>query len=262
MATTQSRRGVDLDRLAELEEQRAFLLRSLDDLDRELAAGDLELGDYETLRADYTARAAEVIRAIDDGRAVLPPRRPAPGSRGRRIVTAVCLVGVAAGLGIAVAQSAGERAPGKPASGSIRSTSNDLLAEARVLMGQGEALEAIKRYDTVLDADPANREALAYKGWLLVLVGQSGEPALIREGVQLLDRAVAADPRYADARFFRGFVRFRQLDDPQGALVDLQAFLDADPPPDLVPGAMGLLRKVEAAVKQAGPSTTVATSQP
>jgi tetratricopeptide (TPR) repeat protein len=43
-------------------EDREHLLRSLDDLDRELAAGDINQHDYETLRADYTARAAASIR--------------------------------------------------------------------------------------------------------------------------------------------------------------------------------------------------------
>jgi tetratricopeptide (TPR) repeat protein len=43
-------------------EDREYLLRSLDDLDRELAAGDINQHDYETLRADYTARAAASIR--------------------------------------------------------------------------------------------------------------------------------------------------------------------------------------------------------
>lgn len=44
------------------DEERDHLFRSLDDLDRELAAGDIDQHDYETLRADYTARAAASIR--------------------------------------------------------------------------------------------------------------------------------------------------------------------------------------------------------
>ena len=60
-----SQRGRELDRLAELEEERRFLLRSLDDLDREHAAGDVDKHDYATLRDGYTARAATVIREIE-----------------------------------------------------------------------------------------------------------------------------------------------------------------------------------------------------
>lgn len=55
------------DRLAELEEERRFLLRSITDLDREHRYGDVDDHDYRTLRDGYTARAATVLRAIEAG---------------------------------------------------------------------------------------------------------------------------------------------------------------------------------------------------
>ena len=69
---------VDLDQLAELEEERRFLLRSLADLEREHDAGDIDDADYATLRDGYTVRAAAVLREIDGGRAQLPPKPTAP----------------------------------------------------------------------------------------------------------------------------------------------------------------------------------------
>ncbi len=48
----------------ELEEERDFLLRSLDDLEAERAGGDLEEDDYRSLQGDYTARAATVLRRL------------------------------------------------------------------------------------------------------------------------------------------------------------------------------------------------------
>ena len=73
---------LDLDELARLEEERAFLLKSLDDLERERDAGDIDERDYETLKDDYTRRAVTVLRAIEAGKAKFaPPRR---GARGRR----------------------------------------------------------------------------------------------------------------------------------------------------------------------------------
>ena len=48
-------------------EERDFLLGSLDDLEAEYAAGDLDDADYESLKADYTTRAARVLRAIEAG---------------------------------------------------------------------------------------------------------------------------------------------------------------------------------------------------
>jgi hypothetical protein len=72
------------DQLGELEEERRFLLRSLTDLERELEAGDVDSHDYEVLRDGYTARAAAVIRQIDEGKAALPPMRRWPVPSGSR----------------------------------------------------------------------------------------------------------------------------------------------------------------------------------
>lgn len=55
-----------------LEEEREFFLRSLQDLEAERAAGDIDEVDYLALRDDYTARAAEVLRQLS-----------APASSGR-----------------------------------------------------------------------------------------------------------------------------------------------------------------------------------
>jgi hypothetical protein len=50
-----------------LEEERDFLLRSLRDLEAEHDAGDIDDTDYATLKDDYTARAAAVLRELAGG---------------------------------------------------------------------------------------------------------------------------------------------------------------------------------------------------
>jgi cytochrome c-type biogenesis protein CcmH/NrfG len=60
-----ARRG-DAARNDELEIERDFLLKSLQDLDQEHEAGDVSDADYERLHDRYTARAAEVLRALRD----------------------------------------------------------------------------------------------------------------------------------------------------------------------------------------------------
>ncbi len=58
------------DRLAALEEERRFLLRSLADLEREREAGDVDDVDYRELRDGYTVRAAATLRAATGLRSV------------------------------------------------------------------------------------------------------------------------------------------------------------------------------------------------
>jgi tetratricopeptide (TPR) repeat protein len=214
---------LDVDELARLEEERAFLLKSLDDLERERDAGDLDEHDYETLKDDYTRRAATVLRAIDAGKAKFAlPRRNM--GRTALIVGAVAAAAIVAGL--VMARAAGLRLPGESASGTISQNSNSLLVEARGLLASGDAVEAIRLYDEVLTLQPDNPEALAYRGWLLY---QTGETELMGEGKELIARAVVADAAYPDAHFFLGFV-LREDGDLEGALAEWEAYLALDPP--------------------------------
>ena len=51
-----------------LEEERDFLLKSLADLDAELAAGDIDEADHRALTDDQHGLTAEVLRAIEEHR--------------------------------------------------------------------------------------------------------------------------------------------------------------------------------------------------
>ncbi|HEX2039612.1 MAG TPA: cytochrome c-type biogenesis protein CcmH [Acidimicrobiales bacterium] len=163
---------------------------------------------------------------------------------------AVGACAVAAGL--FVAGSAGERLPGDPASGSITQTGPSAdLARARALIGQGKAADAIKVYDDVIAADPGNAEALAYRGWLVRLVGKrTNDPALIDKGLAFVERAVAADPRYPDARFFKGMILFEDKQDPAGAVPEFRAFLGSNPPTEMVPMVEGVLKQALEATRR------------
>ena len=235
----------------ELYEEKEFLLRSLDDLEREWAAGDLDAHDYRTLKDDYTARAAAVLRAIDG--AVAPvgaPASPQPArNRLRPALWAVGVVAVAACAGLLVARTSGERLPGQPSAGNITPTGPSAkLTTARALVGEGKAAEAIKVYDEVIEADPRNAEALAYRGWLVRLVGKStGDGALIDKGLDFVNRAVAADPRYPDAHVFKGLILFQDKNDPAAAIPAFRTFLALDPPPEMVPMVEGVLKQALAA---------------
>ncbi len=317
-----------------LEEQRDLLLRSLRDLERERAAGEINDDDYTTLKDDYTARAAAVLRAIESGRTGRPrpgrsgarpstgapgratrpgPRgsgsrptggapgratRPGPrgsGSRalgtrgaapvadgaaptarprrgaapagpdgtvpnarrGRSVAVTIGVVfAVIAVAGVSVVLLAGDRDPGAPVTGSVPTTVADTtsgrVAEALQLETEGKAVDALKIYDELIAEDPDHVEALAYRGWLLKRAGMPDE------ALASLDRAVAADPTFPDAHFFRGMVLYQDKDDPAGAVIEFQAFLDNNPLPQFV----SAVEEVRAQAEQAAAAKAAGTPPP
>ena len=58
---------MDIEQRAALEEQRDFLLRSLEDLEREHAAGDVDEHDYRRCGTTTRRAAAAVLRALAAG---------------------------------------------------------------------------------------------------------------------------------------------------------------------------------------------------
>lgn len=225
-----------------MSDDREFLLQSLRDLEAERAAGDMDTSDYETLRDDYTARAAAALRG-EPADVAAPRRRP------WLVVTGLLALAIVAGL--LVANAAGQRMPDDAATGSITDSSATQMARARQFIADGQAVEALKLYDTIIKADPKNAEALAYRGWLLRLAG------LPEEGLKYIDRAIAADSAYPDAHFFRGVILWRDRKDPAGAVPEFRAFLASNPPADRVAPVEEALRTAEA---EAAAAATTATT--
>jgi hypothetical protein len=203
----------DIDALIE---ERDFLLRSLKDLEAEHQAGDLDEVDYRGLKDDYTARAADVLRAIEDRQS--PRRRPSgpgttrssdrgskdPGSsdrgledtgssnvgRSRRrwrtaaIAVAVLLFGLLAGWAVTV--TSGSRLPGQTVTGNsglnttttqpVGNSVPQLLNRAGQLVTQQKVTDALKIYDQILKDNPRQPEALANSGWLIAQAGLASNP--------------------------------------------------------------------------------------
>jgi hypothetical protein len=220
---TGTRRMVDPDALAALEEERDFLLRSLDDLEREYDAGDVDEDDYRTLLDDYTHRAALVIRAIDERRAartaaVSSARRP-----GRTVVGVAGVLVFALVAGLGVARAAGDRSDGGFITGGVRPTLGQQLFECQQLAARGEVRDSLVCYDAILEEHPANVEAVTYRAWTLVVF--AGMPDF---AWPYLDQAVALDAVYPDARAFRAIVLLSWCR-PDEALTELDAFDEARP---------------------------------
>lgn len=235
------------DRLAELESERRFLLRSLDDLEREYAAGDVDDDDYSTLRDGYVARAASVLREMEEGRrqvlASVPPRR------GRTVAVTLLVVALAVLAGWLVARESGQRLPGQVATGgSTDDRPAVLLSQARA-MGLNNPLGTLELYDRVLAVDPDNVEALTYRAWLLSLVSSTASPEVMdaaraRSRADLA-RAIELDPAYADAWCFSGILGVR-AGDPDNEVRDrLERCLAAQPPGEVRGLVEGVLAQLD-----------------
>jgi tetratricopeptide (TPR) repeat protein len=254
---------------ADLVEEREFLLQSIRDLDAEFGAGDLDADDYRTLRDDYTARAAAVLRRLDGSNDSITADRTAPFGanvasstlprpkatpRGRAVAAAAVLALVSAGAGYAVATSAGERLATDEASGNIVEGSTDRITKAQLLVSEGRILEAVRVYDDLLREDPENPVALAQRGWLLIRVG---EPSLVDRGLASIDRAIALEPDFADAHFFRGMALLRAKGEPAMAIEAFEQGLATNPPPEV---RAGLEQGIELAREMAAEASTVTTA--
>jgi tetratricopeptide (TPR) repeat protein len=227
------------DRLAELEEQRGFLLRSLTDLEREHAAGDVDDVDYRALRDGYTVRAAATLREIEDGRRGLPDKPPADWRR-RLFTLAGAVVAIAIVSWVLIASSA-ERKPGQEQTGlDPRDQREVLMAQARVMLQRESPGQAAAIYAQVLELDADYVDAIAYRGWALALDAVQSSATLSEEQIQvrfaealdLLNTAVETDPSYPDPKCFLGVV-YLHLKQPDVAAPWVDECLAANPPADV-----------------------------
>ena len=247
--------GAHLDRIAELEEERRFLLRSLDDLEREFEAGDVDAADYETLRDGYTVRAAAVLRQIESGRSRLAPKAPRRWGR-LAVITAAILV-LAVAIGFALASAFGERGANQEITGF--DPGNDariVLASARDALNDNDFALANALFARVVQMEREreidNVEAITYFGWTLALQVRL-ESTDLRTDSRLdaakvaLQQATEIDPDYADPNCFLAIIEFAFLDDAAAALPYVEVCESSDPPADIADLIAGFAADIRAA---------------
>lgn len=269
------RTGVDPDRLARLEEERRFLLRSLADLEREHTVGDVDEVDYRALKDGYTVRAAATLREIEEGRSALPGKTPVDWKR--RILGGVVVMALIAVVSWALAASSAERTTGQTMTGlDPRDEEQVLLAQARDMQLQSPA-GAAELYARVLELDPEHVEALTYRGWTLALdavsgaeqgaaesgdtgdIGDTGDVvAKLQDAIDSLLQANQLDPTYADPQCFLGIINYRFLGDAASAQPWVEGCLDAGPPADVRGLVEGLAASIDGELSGSVPPTSVA----
>ena len=203
-----------------LEEERDFLFRSLRDLDAERTAGDIDDVDYQSLRDDYTVRAAEVVRrlaAIDEAPAESTDAFVAPAGstdavvvhgvrrirRRRLLAAAAVIVVIGVATGVALSRS------GSSQSGATRVTKLDEAAQDAI--GRGQYAQALKDYEAALKIDPTDVLSLTGEGEVLVEVGAAGgDQAALTLGLSRLESAEIANPSYGPAFGARGLALYNE----------------------------------------------------
>ena len=253
----------------QLESERDFLLRSLDDLEAERTAGNIDAESYARLHDDYTARAAAVIRALRDGVDARPTAAPLPVQR--KLLVGGAIAAFALVAAIALAAALGARLPGQQATGNQQTTgdadergavleeaveANPDDVDARLdyalfLAESGDLPGALRQWDEAIRLDPANTEALSQSGRALYLTAQqvAGTPEaaeLVNAARDRLDRAIAADPEHPEARFFRAVLLAQELLDRDQAISDAQRYLVLAPDGPYSEQALQLLEDLDA----------------
>ena len=266
---------------AELEDERSFLLASLEDLERERAAGDVSEADFAALRDRYTRRAAEVLRALDHDESGAaggeldvavaatgagPGSTAGPGRRRRRRALALVgsLVLLAAVAATVVEIQTGTRLPGQTATGSVSlgraAQLRRTVAQAQDLQAGGDAAGALRLYRQVLAQDPNQVEALAESGWLEFEAGvQARDASVVAQAQQLEQRAERAAPGAYVPHLYLGSMLLAEGDAP-GAVGQYRQFLADGPPPDKVRAAEPFITKAFTQVGQPVPALPGSTT--
>ena len=240
--TSSLRSGQQLDKLAELEEERRYLLRSLKDLESERAAGDVDVDDYETLKNGYTVRAASVLRQIEVGHRALAPKTPRNWKRTIAVSLAVAAFAVA--VGAALASAFGERGANQEITGiSPGDDTRTTLANARAALNGGQFERAqqlfVRADQEELERGKDNAEARAYVGWTTFFLARqaAGEGPVDQRQLDIsllaLNQSIAIDPTFPDPYCFVAIIEFNFNDDAKAALPFVEECQARNPPADI-----------------------------
>ncbi len=263
-----------------LNDEREFLRRSLEDAEREHAAGDLSDDDLAVLvRRDQT-RLDEVEAALrrlgpaaatDEATSESPPART--GSPWRLVGIIGCCVLIVVGVVILVVHATQTRLPGQASSGSITQSQAQLietqLGEAQTFRDANQTLAALELYNKVLSEDPKDPDALANAGWLQWKSGFADHAATVTaKGRQEVAEAVRLAPSNYEARLYLGVIDINQDHDAAAAQTQFARFLADDPPAAVVHDEASLIAGVYQSLGLTVPAeltnatTTTTTSAP
>ncbi len=280
---------IDKARRAQLEEERDFLMKSLDDLELEKESGGIDDESYAALHDDYTARLAAALRSLRDDVDVAPKPKP-PSRSGRRnrtlLIVAVCVFALVAGISLAYA--VGARLPGQMGSGDsgttltptqkkaqaklkrqitslqdqVNAAPDDYDLRLKLSLAYEQNGDLVERAEAVRRRDHHRRQlaprAHANSARLVYLISsqlpaKNAQQQYVAQALAGFNKAIEVNPDYADAYFFRAVLYYAALQDFARAQVDLQNYLLKDPTGTWAERAKSLLAD---ATKQVESTTT------
>lgn len=237
-----------------ISEQLAAAQRDLDDIEVQVAVGDIAPDDAAMLRASYESEVDLLERTTPDG--------DEPVDRKRKLVGGLVLVVGAVALTFGVMAAADDRAPNDLITGGVPGVSLDdvsneelelVITENPDIVGmrlalagryfeEGEFSDALRHYLYILERRD-DAEALANVGWMTFLSGDAGT------GLRFVERSLEVDPDHLQSYWFLANIRFFALDDASGAIPALEKLLAAEGiPDDIREEAQALLDQVKAEV--------------
>jgi hypothetical protein len=230
-------------------DRRAFLERSLVDLEEEHDAGDLADDDYRRLKGDYERRLAALDRARPTATRPATPPRPL----GRRLAVWAGVGAFAVLAGVLLAQAAGRRSTDGAITGidvgagdATTTTAGpppsvpdvDPELQRCFTLAGGEAFDC---YIAFTRANPADADGFLYFGLFSVQQGLAADQQELLEGGEtFLRRALELDPTKVAAR-----VNLAVLLERTGRDDEAQAELDLLAGQDLPEDLQGLVDFVE-----------------
>lgn len=233
MARELTRRPAATDRGTTGDREREFFERSLADLEREHAAGDITDDDYRRLRDKYRRRLKG------------EPSSPRPPARPALVVASVGFVVLVAVLaGVLVARSAGRRVEGgtitgggpvatAPAPGTGSAGPEAQAADLDPELARCAALaagEAIDCYSAYTSAHPDDPDGFTQFGLFAIQAGMAnGSDDLLDAGKTFLERALVLDPNAVEARVFLAVV-LNRTGGPEAAAAECERLAGADIP--------------------------------
>lgn len=119
-----------------------------------------------------------------------------------------------------------------------------LLAQAHAYLDREEMRKATQLYQHVLSQDPANVEAITHLGNIAYSEGH------LDRALELYDRALSLDPRYAHALYDKGVALRFGKSDYAGAISIWRRFLEVIPPGEDTRRVQGWIKETQRLLDQ------------